>query len=155
MNISKYILRVLMIASAVLLVCFYLFTGDDTIDVAGDALSVPTLTDPMLYWAYALVAGVAVCTIWSVIKQYILKFKTDKTSAIKSLATVGALVLILLVTFALGSGEKMDIIGYEGTDNEGFWAQFTDMCLYTMYVLIALAVLAIVGSSIYNKFLRK
>jgi hypothetical protein len=48
----------------------------------------------------------------------------------------------------------MDIIGSEGTDNGGFWAQFTDMCLYTVYTLGVIAALAIVGSYIY-KIIKK
>lgn len=154
-KISKYILWALMAISFVLLVCFYIFTGDDTVDVAGDALSVPTFTNSLLYWGYALTACVAVCTIWSIAKQYAIKFKTDRKSAIKSIITVVALVVLLLVTFAIGSGDKMDIIGYEGTENQGFWAQFSDMCLYTIYVLLFVAIAAIVGSYIYKIINKK
>ena len=153
-KISKYALWALLAISFVLLLLFYLFTGEETIDVAGDSLSVPTFTDTVLFWAYALVAGVAICTVWSVVKQYIIKFKTDRKAAIKSLVTATVLIVLLLITFLIGNGDKMDIIGYEGTDNQGFWAKFTDMCLYTVYTLVVVAALSIIGSYVY-KFIKK
>ncbi|MBP5743177.1 MAG: hypothetical protein J6W49_07060 [Paludibacteraceae bacterium] len=153
-KISKYALWGLMALSFVLLLCFYLMTGDETIDVAGDALPVPTLTNPLLYWVYILIGCVALSTVASVALQYVIKFKTDRKSAIKSLLTACALVVLMVVTFFIGSSEKMDIIGYEGTDNQGFWAQFTDMCLYSIYALVVIAVLAIIGSYIY-KIIKK
>ncbi len=153
-KISKYALWGLMALSFILMLCFYLMTGDETIDVAGDALPVPTLTNPLLYWVYILLGCVALCTVASVALQYAIKFKTDKQAAIKSLLTAAALVVLLIITFFIGSSEKMDIIGYEGTDNVGFWAQFTDMCLYTVYTLVVIAALAIVGSYIY-KIIKK
>jgi hypothetical protein len=44
----------------------------------------------------------------------------------------------------------MEIIGYEGTQNEGIWAQVTDMFIYTTYTLLVLIILSIVGSKIYT-----
>ncbi|MBQ4358110.1 MAG: hypothetical protein K6D57_02340 [Paludibacteraceae bacterium] len=153
-KISKYVLWVLLALSVVLVFLFYAVTGDDTIDVAGDSFSVPTFTNPVLFWSYILVAFVSIATIVAVVKQYMIKFKTDKTSAIRSLLYAAGLIVLLLITFLIGSGEKLDIIGYEGTDNVGFWAQFTDMCLYTVYVLSAIAFLGIVASFAI-KFIKK
>jgi hypothetical protein len=50
----------------------------------------------------------------------------------------------------LGSGERLSIIGYEGTENEGNWARFTDMIIYAIYALFVLVITAIIGARIYN-----
>lgn len=71
-------------------------------------------------------------------------------SAIKSLIPLIIFVLIFVVAWSLGSAEKISIIGYEGTENEGFWAQFTDMVIYASYTLFAAVVLAIFGARVYT-----
>ena len=47
--------------------------------------------------------------------------------------------------------EKLDIIGYEGTDNQGFWAQLSDMMIYACYALVAGVVGCIVWGAIYTR----
>ena len=51
----------------------------------------------------------------------------------------------------IGSPEKISIIGYEGTDNFGFWAQFTDMIIYATYALFIAIIGTIAGAGIYTK----
>jgi hypothetical protein len=57
---------------------------------------------------------------------------------------------IFVVSYLMGSGERMSIIGYEGVQNEGTWAQISDMFLYTVYTLIVLIIIVIAGSRVYS-----
>ena len=54
----------------------------------------------------------------------------------KKLIVVIGFVLLLVVCWFAGSTDKIDIIGYEGTDNEGAMARLSDACLYVTYVLV-------------------
>jgi hypothetical protein len=44
----------------------------------------------------------------------------------------------------------MSIIGYEGTQNEGTWAQLADMFIYSIYTLFVVILVTIFGSRIYT-----
>ncbi|MCR4619289.1 MAG: hypothetical protein K5633_01200 [Paludibacteraceae bacterium] len=153
-KVSKYILWAMMGISALLLILFFLIQGEDSIEVGGDAYWSPTFINPLLYWGYLLLCATVVITIVSVAIQYSINYKKNQKSAIKTLVYVGALILILGLTYAIGNGEKMELIGYEGDQNFGAWAKFTDMCLYTIYTLVAIAVCAILWS-VVKKYIDK
>lgn len=150
-SISKISLLVLLILSVIIGIVFYAAGSSGSIEVGGESLDIPTYTETLMNWAYFLMGLTVFVTLVSAVMQYIQTIKVNPKNAIKSVVSVGLLIVVLLVSFFVGSGEKMDIIGYEGVDNEGFWAQFSEMCLYSMYVLVAIALLAIVGTSVFKK----
>lgn len=149
--ISRITLWSLLVFSAVILGLFYLGGTDGTLESGTDVFDIPAFTDTLLNWTYILFGVALIATIVSVVLAYAIDFKVNAKGAIKSLLSILLVVLLFVVTFFLGSGEKIDIVGYEGTDNVGFWAQFTDMCIYSVYVLLIVAVVAIIGSSVYKK----
>jgi hypothetical protein len=51
----------------------------------------------------------------------------------------------------LGSPEKIDILGYEGTDNVGNMARMSDAIMYLVYILTISTVAALVWGVIYTK----
>lgn len=67
------------------------------------------------------------------------------------LVVIVVFAAIFVISWAVGSPDKLDIIGYEGTQNEGFWAQFSDMIIYTAYVLFAATIIAWICSTVYSK----
>ena len=58
---------------------------------------------------------------------------------------------IFVISWFLGDAGRLDIIGYEGTDNEGFWAQYVDMVIYATGILGVGTLAALLGTSIYSK----
>ena len=52
---------------------------------------------------------------------------------------------------SLGSPEKVEILGYEGTDNVGNMARMSDAIMYLVYILTASTVAALVWGVIYTK----
>ena len=69
----------------------------------------------------------------------------------KSLIGLILLVLVLVVSWAMGSEETLRIPGYDGTDNVPFWLKLTDMFLYSIYFLLGATIVAIILSSIKKK----
>lgn len=143
----------LVLLSFVLLIAFFATFGEGSgmIDsAAGEAIRVPLMTDVVLYWVYALFAVAIVVSVAAALFVFIKSLISNPASALKSLIPIVLFAGIFVVSFIFGSSEKMSIIGYEGTQNEGVWAQVADMFLYTVYTLIVLIVVAIAGSRLYT-----
>ena len=84
-------------------------------------------------------------------RAFIKKLIESPKDGLKSLITLAVFVVLFVVAWLLGSSEKVSIIGYEGTDNVGFWAQFTDMIIYATYALFIAIIGTIAGAGIYTK----
>lgn len=154
--ISKISLIVLLVIGIVMAVLFYV--GGDLEEkhlVAGDELPIPRFTDLFLYWNYILLGLVCLITLCFVCKNYIDLWKTNAKKAITTTAVLVGFVALACVCWFMGSPEKIDIIGYEGTDNQGAWAQLSDMMIYLCYFLLGGTLLTILGGWIYTKTLSK
>ncbi len=149
-RISTFTILGLGLISVVLVALIYFGGNAESLTVGEDTLTVPKFTDPLLYWSgFLIVLTIAitlVLTLWGFVKQLI----DNPVSALKSLIPLVLFAIIFIVSWFLGSAEKIDIIGYEGTDNVGFWAQFTDMLIYSITALFVAIALTIVGSGIYK-----
>lgn len=148
------IAALVLVAVSILLVLFVYVGGntDSINDSAGEALTVPKFTDALLYWTYLLM-GLTVCiTLFMAFFGYVKSFITSPKTAFKSLIPIVLFILLFVVAWSLGSGEKMSIIGYDGDGNQGPWAQFTDMMIYAIYALVAGVIATIVGARVYTQF---
>jgi hypothetical protein len=66
-----------------------------------------------------------------------------------------SLIVLLLVTYLIGDGSEMEIMGYEGTDNKDpFWLKVTDMCLYSTYALLFIGALAALLGGFFKKIIK-
>ena len=146
-QILAYVLGLL---SALIVVMIYAGGNAESLEVGGELLTVPKYTDTLLYWSYFLIGLIVVITLLLIVLGFVKSLVANPLSAIKSLIPLIIFVLIFVVAWSLGSAEKITIIGYEGTENEGFWAQFTDMVIYASYTLFAAVVLAIFGARVYT-----
>jgi hypothetical protein len=143
----------LILISFLLLIAFFATFGQGSgmIDsAAGEAIHVPLLTDAVLFWVYGLFAVTIIVSIAAALFVFIKSLISSPMSALKSLIPIVLFAGIFVVSFIFGSGEKMSIIGYEGTQNVGTWAQISDMFIYTIYTLFVIIILTIFGSRIYT-----
>lgn len=150
--ISKVTLWVLLAIGLVISAMVFLGGNEaEGLEVAGDTLSVPVFTDLFLNWNYILCALAILVTLVFVVIGFCNQFKTDSKKALFSLGIVVAFVLLFVICWLLGSPEKITIIGYEGTDNQGFWAQLSDMMMYASYVLVCGVICSIAWGAIYTR----
>ncbi|MDO9634432.1 MAG: hypothetical protein Q7J05_05220 [Paludibacter sp.] len=143
----------LVVISFLLLIAFFATFGQGSglIDsAAGEAIHVPLMTDVVLYWVYVLFAVTIIVSIASALFVFVKSLISTPAAALKSLIPIVLFAGIFVVSYIFGSGDKMSIIGYEGTQNVGTWAQISDMFLYTIYTLFVLIVVTIFGSRIYT-----
>ena len=153
-RVSYYVLYVLFAAILVVLGIFY-FGGD----AQGDAVLVgvdpemwqPAQTESLLYLMYGLFVLAVVAMGGGFILQFGSALKDNPVKALKSLLGLILMVVVMVIAWSMGSGEKMDIPGYDGSDNVPFWLKVTDMFLYTIYFLLGATVLAMLFSSIKKK----
>ena len=150
--ISYYVLYVLFAITIVVLALFYFGGQAETPFVeTTEAISQPAYTDTLLYQMYAMIGFTIVVTLIAFIKQFASVFNDSPKKALKSLTGGLLLVLVLIISWAIGSTDILYIPGYEGADNVPFWLKVTDMFLYSTYFLITVALVAIVVSSIKKR----
>lgn len=139
------------LVSAILVILIYVGGNAESLTVGGDALTVPKFTDALIYWCYFLVALTIGITLTLTLVGFVKKLIENPASGLKSLIPIAIIIVVFVVAWLLGSPEKISIIGYEGTDNQGAWAQFTDMIIYVIYALFIGVIATIAGAGIYTK----
>lgn len=148
-KVSYYVLYAMFAIILIILGLFY-FGGEMATPLIPD-MSNPAQTDALLYLIYALFGLAVAATLVAAIFQFGSALKDNPMGAIKSLLGLILLIVVLVVAWSMGSGETLTIPGYSGTDNVPFWLKLTDMFLYTIYFLLVVTVVAIIGSSIKKK----
>ena len=147
----KVTLWVLMVVGIIATAMFFLGGSEGSLEVAGDFLDIPKFSDVLLYWIYVLVALVILVTFGFVIAKLVETFKVDPKRGITSVLVVIAAVALCALCWFLGSPEKVEILGYEGTDNVGNMARMSDAIMYLVYILTASTVAALVWGVIYTR----
>ena len=149
--IPKVTLWVLMLIGIIASVMFFVGGSEGSLEVAGDFLDIPKFTDILLYWNYVLVGVVILVTFGFVIAKLVETFKVDAKRGLVSVGVVLAAVGLCALCWFLGSPEKIEILGYEGTDNVGNMARMSDAIMYLVYILTASTVAALVWGVIYTR----
>ena len=117
--------------------------------------SQPVHLDLLLRWTYILVGISVVVLLFFAILGFVKGLRDAPKKAIGGLLALVALAAMFLITFSMGSREPLDILGYEGNHNEGFWLPLVDMWIYSIYIMIAVTILAIIFTPLIVKLLKK
>ena len=152
--IPKITLWSLLALGIVAIAMFFLGGSNGSLEVAGDFLDIPRFTDLFLIWNYILFGIVVLITLGVVIVEFCKNWKDDRRKAITTLCVVIGFIALACVCWFLGSPEKINIIGYEGTDNQGFWAQLSDAVIFACYFLVTATIVAMIWGYIHTKRLK-
>lgn len=152
--LPKITLWVLMLLGIVATIMFFAGGSNGSLEVAGDFLDIPRFTDLFLIWSYILLGIVILVTLGVVITEFVKNCKYDKRKAIRTSVVVLGFIALVLVCWFLGSPEKVNIIGYEGTDNIGAMAQMSDAIIYLCYILFAATICTLIWGVFYTKRLK-
>ena len=153
--LPKITLWTLLALGIVFIAMFFLGGSNGSLEVAGDFLDIPRFTDAFLTWVYILVGLVVLITLCVVCADFANNWKTNRRKAYMTLGVVCGFVVLACLCWFLGSHEKINIIGYEGTDNQGAWAQLADAVIYACYFLITATICTMIWGVIYTKKLSK
>ena len=149
--VPKVTLWVLMLVGIIATAMFFFGGSEGSLEVAGDFLDIPKFTNVLLYWIYALVVLVILVTFGFVLAKLVETFKVDPKRGLVSVGVVLGAVALCALCWFLGSPEKVEILGYEGTDNVGAMARMSDAIMYLVYILTASTVAALVWGVIYTR----
>ena len=149
-KVSGSVLYVIL-AITIIVAGLFFFGGEDPNPLVPD-MSQPVYTDSLIYLMYVLLGITIVITLAAAVYQFVMNFIDSPKAAIKSLASIIVLVGLLIVTWAAGSEQALVMPGYDGAGNVPFWLKLTDMFLYTIYIMMAVLILLILGFGISKKF---
>lgn len=152
--LPKVTLWTLLALGIIAIAMFFLGGSNGSLEVAGDFLDIPRFSDLFLAWNYILFGLVVLVTLAVVVVEFIRNWKDNRRKAYATLGVVCGFVVLALVCWFLGSPEKIDIIGYEGTDNQGAWAQLSDAVIYACYILVAATIGTMIWGIIHTKRLK-
>jgi multisubunit Na+/H+ antiporter MnhB subunit len=152
-KISSWTLFIVWIISLALFALFYLGGVGEPLGV--DQFKNPIYTGELLIWSYILFAICAVSMLLFGITQFFNKFKTDPKGALSSLVVVAGFAILLIIAYAVGDGTSLPGINDDSQKfNTPVWLKITDMWLYAMYILLVLAIIAMIWGSV-KKILSK
>lgn len=150
LKVSQGLLRVLVGASVLVFLLFWL-VGFDRPFIDDPDFNDPLFTNVLLAFVlFLLAAGVAVA-VWSVasaVKKRGKAQRFENNIPVKKISygVIVTTLLVLIATFAIGSGEPLKINGLMFTD--GLWLRVADMFIASSLLLLVIAVAAIIfGSS--------
>ncbi len=136
------ILSYVFMVGAVIFFALALVKGDDTIE--SDAAVQASIIDPMMFMAY-IAAGLASLLTIGFAVYYLI---THPENAKNSLIGIGALVVVIGISYLLASGNVTEAMGrVEGGVTETT-SKRVGMGLITFYLLAGVAILAVILSSV-------
>ena len=134
-KVSYYVFYVCIALILVVLGMFYEVGYSET-NAAG--LVEPANTPALMYLMYGMFAVTVIATLVGAIAQFGGALKDNPKGAIKSLIGLILLIVLLIVTYNIGSSETVIMGG--GTEYTNVtMLKVTDMLLYSTYVLFGLA----------------
>ena len=146
-KIASIVYYVLLAISVVVFVLFFCVGFGNMESRPSGFYKSPQYTDVLMYWMYALVAICAVCTIAGAVTAKGGKVDSNMPTGGKLLAQAGLWLFIpvLFVTWFMGDDTAIRLGTGELYDAQ-FWLVATDAIIYTIYVLVAVTILALVAS---------
>lgn len=143
-KISSTVLIILALIGVVV-VCMTLFGG--YVD-ANAELPEPRYTDILLYTVYGMSALAILAMIVFGIVGLVQSFRTNPKAALGGLGALVGLVLLMVITYFIGSDAPLRVGVDAQQYNTPTWLKLADMCIYSIYVLIVINVLALIVTSI-------
>jgi hypothetical protein len=111
----------------------------------------PAHTETLIYLMYAMFGICVAVTLVGAIAQFGAALKDNPMSAVKSLLGIVLLVVVLVVSYGMGSDAT--IMTGDGLYTDTFWLKITDMLIYSIYFLFGVAAIGTIVnlSGIFKK----
>jgi hypothetical protein len=145
-KLSKYLDIILYILLAVTLVFAGLFYFGGEVENA--AMPTPLYTESFLNWGKVLLISAAAVTLLFEIFNLII----HPQSAVRSIISIVLLGIIVLVSYSMGDGTPLNLVGYKGFDNVPSMLLLGDTFLYSIYILFGAALFAILYTEVSRIF---
>ena len=153
-NIRKTSSSVLLAIVVLGLIAIALFFLGGQVDPTA-AKPEPKFTDVLLYFTYGVfIVSLLVMLAFAVV-SFVGKFKSNPKSALGGLGAIAGLVVLLVVTYLIGSSTHLPLGDSTQQYNTDFYLKFSDMWLYSIYVLFVLTVCALIWGGVRGALTKK
>jgi len=145
---SMTLLAVVLISIAVFGMFYF---GGQMAVILVENITNPKYTDHLLFWIYILLAICIISMLTFGITQFLNKLFTHPKSSLVSLAVIVGFGLLLFLTYTLADATPFPMSSINPDTqqfNVEFWLRIIDMWIYSVYILISLAVAVIVWGSV-------
>lgn len=140
-----------LVAISVIVFALFLFGGSE-LDMKDN--KVYAYTDVLIYWTYTLGILSVVTVLFFVVKDFIAELAASPSAALKKIAGPIALIVLLLVTYAIGDTTPLKLNEEAQRFNAPFWLKFSDMWIYSVYVLLFLTIVAAIAGAVKSALNR-
>lgn len=140
-----------LVAISVIVFALFLFGGSE-LDMKDN--KVYAYTDVLIYWTYALGILSVVTVLFFVVKDFIAELAASPSAALKKIVGPIALIVLLLVTYAIGDTTPLKLNEEAQRFNAPFWLKFSDMWIYSVYVLLFLTIVAAIAGAVKSALNR-
>jgi hypothetical protein len=146
-KISTVVLWICMSITLILSAWFYLA-------YSADSENVETETEALINWLFFVSILTISVSLFFTVTYLIRLWKISPKKMGQSLSGIFALIILLFITYSIGNDKSLVIVGYKGHDNTHIWLKITDMWIYSIYVLLGLAFIALFGGILWS-YLKK
>jgi hypothetical protein len=145
-KIPSVVLWLCTTTTLILSIWFYIAFINQSVDAESPQISALIFL-PFLLLIVIICAGL----VFSLF-HYIRIWKENPKKAVRSIVIIIACGLLLTITCTSGSGNPLPLTGYKGNENTYFWLKITDMWLYSIYILLSLGLLTLIGGIVWSYF---
>ena len=140
-KLSSIVLYILFAATVVVSLLFYL---GGYVDPNAEYVE-PVYTNSLMLLMYAFFAIATIIVLITQTIEFGKKAISAPKAALKSIAGIALLVVLLVVTYFMSDGKQVEVLGVEPISET--WVRLVDMQLYSAYILsgIALVLMAVGG----------
>ncbi|MDN4754164.1 hypothetical protein QYZ87_06430 [Porphyromonadaceae bacterium W3.11] len=153
-KIRKISSTVLLIVALITVVVLGIYIFGGYVDPTA-AKPEPVYTDLLMYTCYIVLGVTLLAMIVFAIVGFAGKLKTNPKGALGGLVAIVALAVLLGVTYAIGSTERLSVGADSAKYNTDFYLKFTDMWLYSIYVMLILCVAGLIWGAVRNAILKR
>ncbi|MDR3339903.1 MAG: hypothetical protein LBT25_07430 [Candidatus Symbiothrix sp.] len=146
-KISTVILWGCMLVTLGLFAWFYLAYAVDSEDIEKE-------TSSLLVWLFIIAFITILATFLFSVWYFIRQWKKSPKKVWQSTVAFISIGFLFAISYLLGNGNPLNIPGYKGNENTFIWLKLTDMWLYSIYILLALAFIFLLGSILWS-YLKK
>ena len=155
---TSQIVFLIVVAISLVVMGLFAFGGQvpemDRIPLVQD-LYQPLHLDLLLGWTYILVLLTVAVLLVFMIRGFVKGLRDNPKKALGGFLALVALVAMLFITYSIGCGETLNILGYDGPHNVYGWLKIVDMWIYSIYIMVAVVILAIIFTPLIVKVLKK
>lgn len=148
---SSTVLLVIAILAVIIMAVFF-FGG--YIDPTA-AKPEPKFANLLIYTCYAVFVAALVVLFYFAIIGFAGKFKTNPKGAMMGLAMIVGIVALLGITYAVGSTDRLPVGPDAQKYNVDGYLKFSDMMLYSIYVMFAMTICALIWGAVRNALAGK